>query len=333
MCVVMWIVASVIMLAVCVSIHVFELILIWLGIFLTAMWVPAVVDSFATSFIVFLAGVTSYIGYGMGALSFVGAARYLLLICLLWIDVCLIYNFVLNATCSRYAAFTGLLTALGTLSYFTIFNSQYILTDLEQLRRDCEVSQQRLIERYVLHLLRWVSDLCDLRDSFHPPPDVMYYFFRYLKVSESEVLTAYVSSVVTSVCFGGFMLLCIHLLHHALKSAKREKKLRRLYIVTLTPFVFFHHIARGISTFVVFVIFCAAFFLVEDTILPRYMVFTALPQLVRQVIAFTAACLILGFLDCGEVIYDTILRATGFRDPPRESLEENQKVPNETDMT
>eukprot|EP00796_Vickermania_ingenoplastis_P007346 gene7346-5180_t len=321
LCLLMWVVSLLTMLAVCVSVHVFELILIWLGIFLTIVWVPAVVDSFAISFIVVMTGVAAYIGYGMEVLSQFGVMRFWLYITLLWINVCLIYNFLLNLLYSRYAALGALTILLGIAASVSLLNPVYMKIDMYQLRKDAEWHDQSLAERYVLHLLLWVATMCEFKPNFDPPQDFMVWIISHFQLSDNAAIQAYLGFVFFNVLVALSLVMSIKALHCCLRSPAREKELRRRGIITVTPIVCAFHLARGLATLVVALIFIAFYTTMKDVLLPRYSMLNALPNILHQMIAFTAACLALGFLDCGEVLYDTFTRAMALQDPPDEHTE------------
>lgn len=320
-CMLMWVVSLITMLALSVSVHVFELLFMWAGIFLTVVWVPATVDSFATSQIVVLTGVTAFIGYGMGALTWLGVSRYMLYVSLSWIDVCLLYNFFLNAFCSRWVSMCSVVATIALVAWCTVLDSNYMQWDVQQLKATAEALHQPFIERYVLAILNWVTELCNLQSTFRVPDALPVRVAQYLRISQNPALCAYVGLVSVNFLCGLFILLLLQVLHSLTDSPVRRRRLQRKSIFTITPVIFFTQIIRGITTLIVALIFLSTYVLVIYALLPRSTLMKALPQMVKHFLAFVVSCSILGFLDCAEVITELILRAVGLREPPVEEVE------------
>lgn len=310
------IVALLSMLTIIVSVHVFELIFVWVSIFFTVMWVPAATDSFAMSYMVLITGATALIGNSMGALTYLGAVRYVFLVTLSWIDICLMHNVVLIVSFSRYVAIVVDAIALVGISLVTILHAPYLNLTMNQLRLDAAAAKQPLAEHYLLRLLRWMSNLCNLDASFSMPADPVIRFLHPILDTNSNALSTYITYSIFHVLVGVVLLTLIYLIDCSSRSAARSKKLNRYSISVITPTFFICGAVRGVSTTVVMLLFGTTYILVDELLLPRFPSMKAVPSVFRKLPSVLITSIILGFIDCGEVIYDSLLRALALKDPP-----------------
>lgn len=320
MCMLMWSVCLLVALALAVSLHVFELIAIWLSIFLILVWIPATIDAFATSYMVVLTAVTAYIGYRMEALeSLAAVARYMLIVCLGWITLALQYHLWLNIFFSRYVSSAMLIGILSIVAlYFPSRDSEILAWFSAKLEENSNATNSPFLELYLSIWIHWWMNLCNLSPSLVVSSEFFptRIFAYYLSMPDKLVHCTYIVCVVGQLFLSALTFGALTLLHKSRESATRMKKMRALGIHHITPVVFVVLVARGVTTLIVVVIFATSYSMVRDTLLPHIGVTAALPSTVKKTVALFVTCAFIGFLDCGEVINTSILRALGLRDPP-----------------
>lgn len=320
MCMLIWSVCLLVALAIGVSMHVFELIVIWMSIFLIFIWIPAAIDSFATSYMVVLTAVSAYIGYRMQAIeSLAGVARYMLLGCAGWINLSLQYHLWLNVFFSRYLScgiVIGLLSVL--VLYFPSSESEVSTWFSVAMEERAKITSSPFLELYLSLWIGWWMNLCNVSPTlvvsleFLPTRLSAY----YLGMTGNPVLCTYIVCVMGQICMSAVTLGTLVVYHKSRHSIMRTKKMRSLNIHPITPLIFLVQLTRGVTTLIVVLIFVTSYTVVKDTFLPNISVAAALPSTVQKTVALFVTCAFIGFLDCGEVINTSILRALGLREPP-----------------
>lgn len=320
MCMLMWSVRLIIALAVGVSMHVFELIVIWLLIFLVFVWFPATTDAFATNYMIVLAAVTAYVGYRMEALhTLFGAARYVLLVYVGWINLSLQYHLWLNFFFSRYVSIAIIIGLVSLLAlYVPSPNSELSEWVSAAVDERAALVDSPYLEIYLSLWTQWVMDLCNITPTLVVSSEFIptRLCALYLKMPENLVLCTYIVFVVGQVFMIFVTLQTMSVLHKSRMSEARTKKMRTLCIHPITPRVFVVQMIRGVSTLIVAIIFVTSYIVVQHTLLPQVSVIAALPSTVKKVLSLLVTCAFIGFLDCGEVIHTSLLRALGLCEPP-----------------
>lgn len=320
MCLLMMGVRLIVALAVGVSMHVFELIVIWLLIFLVVVWFPATTDAFATNYMVVLAAGTAYIGYRMEALYTVsGVARYVLLVYVGWINLSLQYHLWLNLFFSRYISIA---IVIGLVSLLAVYvpspNSELSEWVSAAVDERAALVDSPYLEIYLSLWTQWVMDLCNISQTLVVSSEFIptQLCASYLKMPDNLVLCTYIVFVVGQVFIIFVTLQTMSVLHRRRMSEARTKKMRSLCIYPITPIVFMIQMVRGVTTLIVAIIFVTSYMLLQHTLLPHVSVMAALPTTVKKVLSLLVTCAFIGFLDCAEVIHTSILRALGLCDPP-----------------
>ncbi|RNF07041.1 hypothetical protein TraAM80_03675 [Trypanosoma rangeli] len=285
-CAVLFFVICLCVLALVVSVHVVELLLIWLIFFLMMVWIPAIIDSCSTEYSLCIVTVISFIAHQMDYLTEVGSLRLWGLLSVWWLNLCLFYNFATNICRSRYG---------GIFAVSTLIVGSWRMTEHSGGTGDV-----------VSILENSAAALRDLVEGALPASETD------LVESDAEL------DVYTSVLNAGFtvctlLILCIALLSLCEGKAVRSGLLGK-NIVILTPGVLFRKFVKTFILAVCFLIFLVTGMLLYR-VLPQLAMFT--PEFFTLGMAVGLACTILGgLMDMQEFLYLSFMRVVGFMDPP-----------------
>ncbi|RNF19443.1 uncharacterized protein Tco025E_04144 [Trypanosoma conorhini] len=285
-CTTLFFVVFVCALALVVSVHVVELLLIWLIIFLMMVWIPAIIDSCSTEYSLCIVTAISFIAHQMDYLTDAGSLRLWGLLSVWWLNLCLFYNFATNACRSRYG---------GILAVSMLFAVSWHMTG----HNDKSGDVVSFLERSAAALRDVVEGrlLVNASDSVETKAELM----------------VYTSALNAGLTACALLIMCIGLLGLCGGAAARSRLLGK-NIVLLTPGVLFR---KFVKTFILGV--CCLIFLVTGLmlyrLLPQLAMFT--PDFFTFVMAVGLACTILGgLMDMQEFLYLSFMRIIGIIDPP-----------------
>lgn len=320
-CFLIWALCLLVMLSVCVSVHVFDVIMIWLGIILSIVWFPASIDSFSANHIMILSAMAGYIGNCMTALTFGGAVRFSVLLTANWITLCVLFNLLVLYFCSRTSAVVAIALIGGAVGSVFIRDSTTHRLYFSALKLEAQVADRFLIEQVALSMIRWAVELCNL-ESGRPAPGIVFSIIgKLLHISHDSALCTYTGYIVLHVFLIASLLGLIKFYSRYGVTSANRKKMQRLSISPITPTLFLEFVIRGVASLAVGFIFAGSFTVVKEYIVPRYAMIQALPDMLVNVLAFFVACMTLGFLDCSEAINETIQRSLGLQEPPAKSFD------------
>ncbi|EKF29861.1 hypothetical protein MOQ_006336 [Trypanosoma cruzi marinkellei] len=273
-------------LALVVSVHVVELLLIWLIFFLMTVWIPAIIDSCSTEYSLCIVTAISFIAHQMEYLTDVGSLRLWGLLFLWWLNLCLLYNFATNACRSRYGGIVAV-----SISIMGIWR----MTGHDGKTGDI-----------VSFLENSAAKIRDVVEGFST-------------VNETELIVEHAGlAVYNSLLYTGFtacviLVLCIGLIALCEPKEARSRLLRK-NIVIVAPGVLLRKLVKTLILGVCFFIFMLTGTLLYR-FLPQFAMFA--PDLLALGAAVALACTILGgLMDMQEFLYLSFMRVIGFMDPP-----------------
>ncbi|KEG15301.1 hypothetical protein DQ04_00111010 [Trypanosoma grayi] len=281
-------------LAIVVSVHVVELLLIWLIFFLTTVWIPAIIDSCSMDYAVCIATAISFVARQMDYLTDWGSVRLWGLICLCWLDVCLFYNLATNACQSRYG---GIVAVSMLMAGFWRITGRGVGTG-----------------DFVTFLETNAAALREIVEEAPPQGDDT--------LSDRNAMMALFTSLIQyGLAVGLFLIACIALMS-VCESRDVRARLHGYNIVILTPGVLFR---KFVKTFIFGV--CSTIFMVTGLALYRLLPQLAMfaPDFFTLGMAIGLACTILGgLMDMQEFLYVGLMRLLGVMDPPAVNDEEKE---------
>ncbi|ORC93725.1 uncharacterized protein TM35_000016020 [Trypanosoma theileri] len=273
-------------LALVVSVHVVELLLIWLIFFLTTVWVPAIIDSCSTDYMVCVCTAICFVAREMNYLTDWGSFRLWGFLCLWWLNVCLFYNLTTNACHSRYG---------GIISLSVLFTLFWRLSQLGERTGD-----------FVSFLEHVASVSRDLVEGTVPIEGSM--------LTGGTVATPkFYSLFQAGLLLCGILVGCVALLS-IFETPDIRNRLLSQNILIVTPGVLFRKLVKTLILAVCFLIFMVTALLLYN-FLPHLARFA--PEFATLSVAVGLACIILGTLmDMQEFFYIVFMRLIGVMEPP-----------------
>ncbi|KAH9577230.1 hypothetical protein LSM04_000780 [Trypanosoma melophagium] len=293
-CTALFLVIYLSVLALVVSVHVVELLLIWLIFFLTTVWVPAIIDSCSTDYIVCICTAISFIAREMNYITDWGSFRLWGFLCLWWLNICLFYNLTTNACQSRYG---------GIVSLSVLFTVTWRITGLREGRGD-----------FVSFLEHCAAVMRNLVEGTIPVKESM--------LTGGTVATPmYTSLLQTGFLLCGILVGCIALMS-IFSTPDIRTRLISQNIVLVTPGVLFRKLVKTLILAVCFLIFMVTALILYN-FLPHLARFA--PEFATLAVAVGLACTILGTLmDMQEFFYVVFMRLIGVMEPPAANDEEKE---------
>ncbi|RHW73035.1 hypothetical protein DPX39_040017600 [Trypanosoma brucei equiperdum] len=287
-CIVLFFMVYLSVLALVVSVHVVELLLIWLMFFLLTVWIPAIIDSCAVSYIICITTAVSFVVYKMNHTTKWGSLRLIPLFSLWWLDICILYSLVANVTHSRFGGTLAVLVALG-------FHCYHSLEDLEHGVR----TSGSYVEKVVTMLREVVEETVTMDEEVSAGPRTEKACYKTLVVVACAVM--------------GFLISVAALLEYSQSSDVRVHLLNQ-NIILVTPRVLFRKFVRTFILVISLLVFVIAG-LVMYRLVPQLAMFV--PDFIALGVAVGVACAILGrLIDLQDPLYDALMRLIGAMEPP-----------------
>lgn len=292
-CTAIFFVLCVFALALVVSVHVVELLLIWLVFFLMTIWVPGIIDSCSTDYMLCIVTAICFVAREMEYLSDAGSFRLWGLVFLWWLDLCLLYNLATNVCRSRYGGVAAL--------FFLFFWAWHTAgpwvraSGFVSFMENCAAALRSVVEE--------------------PLPERESVLFKY-----GANTMFYVRALQTGLGVCVFLMIDIALLNFW-EPLEVRSRLRGRSILIVTPKVLFRKLTK---TFVlaasIFTCMVTGVFLYR--LLPQLAIFA--PDFLTLAIAVGFSCTILGALmDVQEFLCLALMRIFGVVEPPAANDDDN----------
>ncbi|CAD2214879.1 hypothetical protein AGDE_10741 [Angomonas deanei] len=286
-------IACLLVLMVVVSVHVVELIAVWLITSLLLVWTPAIVDSCSIEYIFFISCTYGYCGYSMEFLDGFGATvAFVLLFSAIWINFAIVYNTAVNLSKSRYVG-------LGICVWISLSILSTTDEEKQRLRIWDEIGFLESIAEVITLRLGTLAQLANGK----PLPPHSYFSLGCATyggaMKQMGGLTLFLTLV--NLAIGRF------------QSAQTKEELHSLNIPLITPNILFR---KCIHTFVLTVLvglsFCVGFVVWRYHIFPRMTILKdilRLPDVFFNLASFCIFCTTLGvMMDIRKTLYDGCLR-------------------------
>lgn len=335
-------IAPLMVLTLLVSVHVVELISLWLLVSLCIVWVPAIVDSCSTDYITLMTGAVAFLGHAMGHLTVKGSLRFALILGVWWLAACLIYNVAMNITNSRYG---GIAVVLWFV--FWVISPPTPTLDDGFARRAESSDGLNEVDAMMAHItgsasaptptttamavaneagdnvasfignrLTWMCLLADYDAEEGPQPAAQGLFNTAIpdraRLDNGQELFYSVVQVAVLICA---VAAAINWYRARRIDNDTAVRMRRSGAILASPGIL---LRKGIRTLIL--VFCVGTFLLSawtfrECILPIIARF--LPDFIARGISLSVGCSVLGALmDMKETMYDLVARVLGLLDPP-----------------
>ncbi|KAG8349019.1 hypothetical protein ERJ75_000706600 [Trypanosoma vivax] len=284
-------------LALVVSVHVVELMLIWLIFFLLTVWAPAIIDSCAVDYIICIAASISYIAHKMDRLTWWGSIHLFFLLSLWWLNLCIMYSLVTNLSRSRYGGVVAMFVA-GASFWYATGGCEYSASGVPSYFNDSVATLSRLVEEPIIGEYGKIFLAGPLVNNARPP-----------LVNAVLVLAGLVASTA---------LVGIY------QPRELQAYLAGQNIVLVTPNVLFRKLVKTLIFAICFLIFVAVG-LFMYRLVPQLTMFV--PDFIALGMAVGVACTTLGgLMGVQDHLYIAFMRLIGFVEPP-EIMEEMESGP------
>lgn len=299
-CIALWVIVSILIIALVVSIHE-ELIALWLFSSLSIVWFPAVVDSCSTDYMVILSCSAAYIAHGMGAVQLYGSVRFAVLLCLWWLTTSLMYNVTLISFQSRYLA-------IIVACWFCMW---YLSPPRELMRNESSAMLLGLRDGRTLYglLTARVVWLCRVANYDVLPVDS--WLFKQADGSGQKAFYILLHRNAM-VCVPLLLFTSVTWLTFSLE---KRIQFQQKDMVVVTAGVLLRKFIR--SFVIAWCVGCsfATWWVMRSYLLPTWASF--LPDIFTKSIAGILACTILGnLMDMQDTMFDSCIRLLGLLDPP-----------------
>nr|CCC90014.1 conserved hypothetical protein [Trypanosoma congolense IL3000] len=274
-------------LAVVVSVHVVELLLIWLMFFLLTVWIPAIIDSCAVSYILCITSTVSFVAYKMDYTTRWGSLRLVSLLSLWWLDICILYSLAANVTRSRYGGVVAVLT-VTTFNFRSLGSSKLNAGGSTTYFEACVDTLRSLVEE---------ATFAD---------DNVFFGYRTEISHFSSMMLRFCEVTGCLIALTGFL--------DYFQTSEARAYLASQDITLVTPVVLFRKLVRALILVLCFLVSIVVG-LVMYRLVPKLTMYV--PDFVAFGVAAGVACATLGRLvDLQEPLYNTSMRLIGVMEPP-----------------
>lgn len=325
----LWLVVLLAVLTVIVSVHVVELILLWLLIALLCVWVPATIDACSTDYITMLSSGVGVMAYHRSSATRRACVRAAGLLAMWWLAISLVYNIIAQTTRSRYPA-------IGTILWLLVWQLASLFDRIAAEPVPNDTPESVMLQKETSPLspetVDWPRIPALVNDGVMAHLGAQVERFLTLAEMRNEQDT---ETFMYLLQMAGILCVVVVVLNGILsnyQSATWKELMRRRHMPLVSPHVMYRKVVRTIVLVICLSSFGITWVAVEHYILPH--ISGLLPERVNSVVGGAVACTVLGnVMDVKETIYEYFLRMLGTHDPPKGDDDTSEDLDDEVELS